>query len=265
MVLRTPLLIILTLLTLLPSDASWGADKGCRGCHHVHYPDRGHCISCHGGDDRTERKRIAHYRLIPARYAGFTLPGSGEVKRGKLLLERYGCRRCHTAEKQGALLAASLDRLGNKTPEELVAAIDRPAIHMPQFRFAPAEVDALVNYLLWLGRNRGVGGKESPVVVHFDRKGSNVEHPFIKRCGGCHRVLTGSLGGMGGGSMGPNLSALFTSFYPGSYREGEPWSPQRLKAWLKNPRQIRPQAVMPPIVLEEGEAERISNFFMLNQ
>lgn len=257
MVLRLPVLILLTVEMFLLSSVSWGAAKGCRGCHPAHYSGRGSCISCHGGDDRTERKRIAHYRLTPARYALFTLPGSDVVKRGRVLLERFGCRRCHTAEREGTNLAASLDRLGRKAPVELVSAMDRPAIHMPQFRFAPAEVDALVNYLLWLGPGSGTGGKESPVVVHFVRKGGEREHPFVKRCGGCHKALTESLGGMGVGSVGPNLSALFTPFYPRPHHAGEPWTPQRLKEWLENPRKIRPLAVMPPVVLEEREADRI--------
>ena len=255
MVLHLPFLI---LLALLPSSASWGAAKGCRSCHPAHYQDKGNCISCHGGDDRTERLRIAHYHLIPARYASFTRSESVEIKRGKKLLERFGCRRCHTAEKQGMGFAASLDRLASKTPEELVAAIDRPAIHMPEFRFTMAERDDLVNYLLWLGRRSGKVAKETPLVIHFARKEQNGEHPFVKRCGGCHKALTGSLGGMGAGSMGPNLSALFTPFYPRPYREGEPWTPERFREWLNDPRKSRPSAVMPPVVLEDGEVERIS-------
>ncbi len=255
MVSRLPLLILLLLLTTAVSRA---ATQGCLRCHPLHYSGEGSCCSCHRGDDRTDRKRIAHNGLIRARYAAFTLPGSDRVARGKRLLERFGCRRCHTADRQGTTLAASLDRLRGKSPEELAWAIDHPAMHMPRFRFAETERDDLVNYLLWLGRDIRGGGKETPLVIHFVGKEQDDEHPFVKRCGGCHKGLTESLGGLGRGAVGPNLSALFTPFYPRQYREGEPWNPQRLREWLKNPRKVRPLAVMPPVVPEQGEGERIA-------
>jgi cytochrome c2 len=256
--LRLPFLI-LTLLTLFTPVVSRAAAKGCRGCHPAHYTNRGTCISCHRGDNRTDRKQIAHYCLIPARYALGTPEKSDEVKQGKQLLEQFGCRRCHSAGKEGTRLAASLDQVGSKTAAELVAAIDRPALHMPEFRFAPAERDALVKYLFWLGQgSREQRGKETPIVIHFDRRERDGEHPFVKRCGGCHKALTRSLGGVGRGSIGPNLSALFTSFYPRPYRAGESWTPELLGKWLKNPRKLRPLTVMPPITLEEGESEQIA-------
>lgn len=257
MVPRLPLLILISLLIILAPGISGAAARGCRGCHPPHYAEQGSCTSCHRGDDRTDRKRIAHYRLIPGRYASFALPGSPAVERGKRLLERFSCRRCHAAGKEGTALAASLDRMGNKTPEELVAALDRPALYMPDFRFAASDRDDLVTYLLRLGTERRGGEKETPVVVHFARKEEGEEHPFVKRCGGCHRALTESLGGVGSGALGPNLSALFTPFYPRPYREGEPWTPERLGEWLRNPRKIRPVTVMPPVPLEQGERERI--------
>jgi len=259
-----PCLPLLILLILLTPGVSGAAAQGCRGCHPVHYVDRGSCISCHRGDDRTDRKRIAHYRLIPARYAAFTLPGSVRVERGKKLLERYGCRRCHMAGKQGTSLAASLDRLGGKEPGQLAAAMDKPALYMPTFHVAPQERDDLVNYLMWLGREGRVKGQETPAVVHFSRTERDREHPFVKRCGGCHKALTEGHGGVGAGDIGPNLSGLFTPFYPRPFREGEPWTSQRLREWLKNPRKVRTMAVMPPVVLEEGELERIAELLNIS-
>lgn len=252
-------------MTLRAPVASGAAAKGCLRCHAPHYTALGTCVSCHRGDDRTDRKRIAHYRLISARYAGFSLPGSLQVERGKKLLEQFGCRRCHLAGKQGTFLAASLDRLGAKAPEELAAAIDRPAFSMPEFRFSAPDRDDLVNYLLWLGRDVKSGGKETPVVIHFARKERDGEHPFVKRCGGCHKALTETLGSVGTGAIGPNLSALFTSWYPRFYRTGEPWTAERLREWLKNPRTVRPLAVMPPVALEEGELGRIANLLTVTQ
>jgi hypothetical protein len=63
-----------------------------------------------------------------------------------------------------------------------------------------------------------------------------VENAFDKHCGGCHRVLTRRWGGLGSGLVGPNLSGLTSEFYPMPFREGEPWTAERLKKWLENPR-----------------------------
>ena len=150
-------------------------------------------------------------------------------------------------------------------PEEIVAAIDRPAIYMPEFRFTVVDRDDLVNYLLWVGRDGKSGGKETPVVIHFVRKEREGEHPFVKRCGGCHKALTETLGGVGWGAIGPNLSSLFTAFYPRPYREGELWTPKRLREWLKNPRKVRPAAVMPPVVLEGREGEQIAELLTITR
>ena len=49
------------------------------------------------------------------------------------------------------------------------------------------------------------------------------------------------------------------------YREGEPWTPERLREWLKNPRKVRPMAVMPPVVLEEGEGEGITKLLTVKR
>jgi cytochrome c2 len=262
LVTHLPLLILLILL--MPGVAE-AASKGCLDCHPAHHVDRGGCISCHRGNDLTDRKRIAHYRLIPARYASFTLPGSDRVERGKKLVERFGCRRCHIADKHGTSLAASLEHLGAKAPEELAAAIDLPAYYMPDFRFSAADRDDIVNYLMWLGHGGEAGGKETPVVIHFVKKEREREHPFVKRCGGCHKVLTETIGGVGRGAVGPNITALFTPFYPRLYRKGEPWTTERLREWLKNPRTARPAAVMPPVALEAKELEQIEELLTVTR
>jgi cytochrome c2 len=79
----------------------------------------------------------------------------------------------------------------------------------------------------------------------------------MPHCGGCHRVLTRKWGGLGRGAIGPNLSGLTGEFYPTQFKEGEPWTTERLGKWLENPRAIRPGARMPPKVPPDADAARL--------
>lgn len=82
-----------------------------------------------------------------------------------------------------------------------------------------------------------------------------------KHCGGCHRILTRTQGGQGVGNTGPNLSGLFSEFYPGVFRGGERWAATNLKKWVVNPREIRRQALMPPLTLADAEWEQVLKAF----
>ena len=55
---------------------------------------------------------------------------------------------------------------------------------------------------------------------------------FGKRCGPCHRALTTTRGGLGRGSVAPNLSGLFTRYYPKTAPGGAAWEERSLKKWI---------------------------------
>lgn len=80
---------------------------------------------------------------------------------------------------------------------------------------------------------------------------------FVKQCGGCHKLLSKQHGGLGSGTAGPNLSGLLTRFYPANFEEDNAWNEERLKRWLKNPRQVRGQTLMRPIPLKPEEWEQL--------
>lgn len=80
---------------------------------------------------------------------------------------------------------------------------------------------------------------------------------FVKQCGGCHKLLSKQYGGLGNGTAGPNLSGLFSRFYPLNFEGGKAWNEERLKRWLKNPRKLRSQTIMRPIPLKPGEWEQL--------
>ncbi|MFA5515435.1 MAG: selenite/tellurite reduction operon c-type cytochrome lipoprotein ExtS [Desulfuromonadales bacterium] len=246
MVFRAALLI----LFLLGLPAPGRAVDGCRQCHPLHYAEAGSCVSCHRGDPRSSRRTIAHHQLISGRFAHFALPGSPVVEQGNQLLERAGCRRCHRSDSKGNSLATDLDRLlPAARPEEVLQSIRQPVLFMPDFAFPEATAVALVNALLAHSAKAEKPGGEAPLVVHFEG-GERRENPFDKHCGGCHRLLSPHWGGLGSGRIGPNLSGLTGAFYPALFREGEPWTAERLKKWIENPRKIRPQARMRPAPLE---------------
>lgn len=241
---------------LVPATAAFAGKVSCLHCHTPHYQPNGGCVGCHRGDDRTDRVRIAHTNLIPARFAHFTLGNSPPVKRGKKLQQLFACRRCHTVAGKGNRLAADLDRFAvSAAPQEIFDAMKSPVLFMPSFRFDDRQMTDLVNAILAGGGKAGRKGRDAPQAVHFEDGGKNGENAFVKQCGACHRALTERLGGVGRGEIGPNLSGLFTEFYPGRYRGEERWSAQNLKKWLGNPRKARQNARMQPVRLKADEFE----------
>lgn len=91
-------------------------------------------------------------------------------------------------------------------------------------------------------------------MVHFEtaRKGENV---FEKRCGPCHKILSAELGGVGRGTIGPNLSGFFSEFYPPTAAGNRRWDAPALEKWLKNPRQSPPGTQMLPVWSKKEESQ----------
>ncbi|MEW6334238.1 MAG: selenite/tellurite reduction operon c-type cytochrome lipoprotein ExtS [Thermodesulfobacteriota bacterium] len=247
-------LIALAVLLQLPVAALPAGRNMCLSCHRPHHSERGSCIGCHRGDGRTDRKEIAHHDLIAGRYAHFTLKESPVVARGRKLVAGLACRRCHVYEKKGNRLAADLGSLvRNVAPQAISDSIRSPVSFMPNFHLDEIQIGPLVNAIL-AGANAAEGkGQEIPQVVHFADEGRREENIFIRRCGPCHRVLSEPFGGLGAGDIGPNLSGLFSVFYPKTYRDGGRWSRDALQKWLENPRQSRLAARMQPVRLTTGE------------
>lgn len=239
--------------------ASAGAASRCLDCHRPHYADRGGCADCHRGDERTDRVNIAHRDLIPAAYAHFALPDSPVVRRGNGLIEAFACRRCHRWLGDGNALAADLDDLlAVSAPRKIHDAIRAPAAYMPQFGFDEPQIRDIVNAVLAGGaRRKDARGAEIPLVVHFEDSEDRTELLFPRICGPCHRILSETGGGLGRGAVGPNLSGLLTPHYPPTFGGGERWTPENLKKWLRNPRNVRPSASMPPVSLSAEEIEAL--------
>lgn len=208
----------------------------------------------------TSRIEIAHTGLISARYAAFTLAESPVLKRGEDQLKEYACRRCHISNKTGNRLATNLDLvLGQSTPEKLNEAIMKPVLFMPDFRFTESQRVELVNAILAGAKRSDSPAGEQPIQIHFERELGQSQRQFEKQCGGCHRALTVKYGGLGNGLAGPNLSGLFSEFYPKNHSvEKKSWDPNNLEKWIRNPRKIRPLTQMAPVELQPTELDKLN-------
>lgn len=298
MAVHRPLLIVPVLLLAL-GNVALAAGTYCLKCHRPHYQTIGSCVDCHRGDPRSDRRRIAHHDLVQGRYSWFAVPGAAPVARGYRLMEIFACRRCHISERKGNRLASDLDHLPQGTAAQAISdSIKNPALLMPQFHLADTDRVYLVNAILAGARRArviGEGRAEVPQVVHFQKEQRDRSNVFETRCGPCHRMLTRFWGGLGRGNIAPNLSGLFTEFYPQTAKEmkGESttgaltdegmcldvartrtkplvgatergvWTPLHLGKWLKNPRLFRENSQMRPVALERGEFESlVANFKM---
>ncbi|ACM19708.1 menaquinol oxidoreductase complex Cbc6, cytochrome c subunit, putative, 4 heme-binding sites [Geotalea daltonii FRC-32] len=247
-------------MLLFPAMVSAGRKSACLTCHPSHHTGRGSCTGCHRGNDRSERKNIAHHGLIGGRYAHFTIPGSKVVEEGKKLIGAGGCRRCHTTGDRGNRLAADLDKLfPGASPEDVFKAIKNPVLYMPDFHFVDTEIVSLVNAIASGARQETDRQREIVQVVHFIDDGLARENSFVRLCGSCHKLLSHRYGGLGSGHMGPSLSGLFSEFYPATFAGKTRWREDNLKRWLKNPRKVRPNALMPPVAVTAAELEQLTD------
>lgn len=256
--LRVSILTLLLGLLWSTGPYFYKGHRGCSECHIPHYETEATCVDCHRGNPGTDRTQIAHYQLIQGKYACFTLPDSPVVKDGYQLINTSGCRRCHRIGRKGNVLASDLDTSFEKTlPEALADAIINPATFMPNFYFQETTVTRLVNAILDSGAVYASTSNEDSRVIHFEEDIKDNDNIFNKHCGSCHRLLTQQFGGLGQGDIGPNLSGIFSRFYFKNFKDGKSWNADRLKQWLKNPRDIRVNTQMPPIKLTEDDLRHL--------
>jgi len=142
-------------------------------------------------------------------------------------------------------------------PEALALAIKNPAIFMPDFYFQEPDVIRLVNAILDSSAVYASTFNEDSRIIHFEEDIKDSDNIFNKSCGSCHRILTIQFGGLGRGDIGPNLSGIFSRFYFKNFKDSQSWNSNRLKQWLKNPRDIRINTQMPPVKLTENELRHL--------
>ncbi len=181
------------------------------------------------------------------------------MKEGQRVIDLLACRRCHSSAGRGNSLTTNLDGAAlRKTPKELVQSIRNPATNMPDFALTEEQMTVLIN-AIYSGSLARKPDQIAPVKVHFNSAGRKDPDIFSTKCGSCHRIISARLGAVGTGDIGPNLSGLFSGFYPKTFRNDEVWTTKNLDTWLKNPRVIRPWARMQPVLLNEIETREIES------
>jgi mono/diheme cytochrome c family protein len=239
----------------LKAPSGVARDAGCRSCHEAHYLREAACQDCHRGNPGAERKDLAHDRLLFGRAAEHRLPDGLALREGQRLVETLACRRCHTIGAKGNRLATDLDRVVWKREQaKLVSSIREPVENMPRFGLDERQAEAIIAFLLSSG---SPGRSQDRYRVRFTRGVSASPTAFEKQCGACHRFL-GRAGPVGTGGVGPNLSGLFTPFYPPSAPGQRAWTSKSLADWLRNPRASRPVTIMPPVALSEDELRQVT-------
>lgn len=234
----------------------------CIQCHtdKLHYVSRGACTLCHLGDGNTSRIDLAHNNILTSNYAFFLMKDSWQVFKGNYLIKHAACMRCHIIGDAGNILAANLNiSAREKDIKTLNEAIRNPSIYMPQFNFSDKHITYIINTLLNHAFYRKKIEELGYLIVHFDR---NVEEKniFDENCGKCHKIILKEKGTLGEANRGPNLSGLFTDEFS-SIREVKKWDEKKLKKWIRNPRDIKKNALMPPISLKENEITDVVELF----
>jgi mono/diheme cytochrome c family protein len=248
------LIAALVLGGCLRAQSTVARERGCRSCHEAHYVREGTCPECHRGSPGAERQELAHAQLLTGRAASLRLPDGPALREGQGLVEALACRRCHTIGGKGNRLATTLDAVVWKREQaQLVSSIREPVENMPRFGLDEGQAETIVAFLL---RSGSADEPQDTYRVRFARGTSATPTVFEKQCGGCHRFL-GPSGPVGTGSAGPNLSGLFTPFYPPTASGNRPWTEKALADWLKNPRASRPVTTMPPVALKEDELKQV--------
>jgi mono/diheme cytochrome c family protein len=253
---RAALLIAAILVAgCLKGPSTVAREKGCRSCHEAHYVREGACQDCHRGNPGALREELAHERLLTGRAAEYRMKVAQGPRDGERLVEMLACRRCHSIGGKGNSLAANLDAVAWKREQpQLVSSIREPVENMPRFGLDRAQAEAIVAFLL---RSGNPEPPRDTYRVHFTRGSSARPTVFERECGGCHRFL-GSTGPVGGGSAGPNLSGLFTPFYPKTAPGDRAWTGKAIADWLRNPRAARPQTTMPPVALGADDLRKVT-------
>ncbi len=250
-------LIAFLVMLVIPA---WGGQKSlqlCLSCHTAHYADRGHCRDCHRGNPASARKNIAHAGLREGKYAHFTIDNAIQKREGEHLVDQLACRRCHVSAGRGNRLAMNLDvAAGRKSAGELAFSLRRPVVNMPNFRLDEERTISLVNSILAGSQGRKTDDS-APVRIHFSHMGEKSADIFSKKCGSCHRLLSERFGAVGTADVGPNLSGLFTQYYPKTFKADDVWTAKNLSLWIINPRKTRPLANMQPVILTEAEIKEL--------
>jgi mono/diheme cytochrome c family protein len=199
-------------------------------------------------------------------------PTPEQIAHGKSLATEYGCASCHEISgiKKPENSAPELTRIGSKpltqitflpgmphtVPDYISSKIRQPrsfgqGLKMPQYSFAPAQIDALTTALLSLTDR----AQDLPPALTVPAQAFSNYQPAGKAgqlmadlaCLSCH-AINGR-----GGDMAPDLTW-----------EGSAVQRKWLEDFLKNPNTVRPALIrrMPKFNLSDSEITELTDYIM---
>jgi len=195
-----------------------------------------------------------------------------QIAHGKRLVSDYGCASCHEIAgiKKPENFAPELSRIGSKPttqliflpgmqhtlPDYIAGKIKQPrafasGLKMPQYTFAPSQIDALTTALLSLNERSSTlpSTLTVPAVPESDYQPAGKAGKLMTdlACFSCHRI-NGH-----GGDMAPDLTW-----------EGSSVQRDWLVKFFKNPGTLRPALIrrMPRFNLSDEEANQLSDYIL---
>ncbi len=184
------------------------------------------------------------------------------VVRGKNIWESNNCMGCHTIFGEGAYYAPELTNVYVRRSEEFLKLFltDPSAMYpgkrkMVKYNFSNGEIDDIISFLAWCSRVDLNGFPVKPplkkhVSVAINTSASSVNRPeiFDKLCLTCH-TLNGKGNRIEGAPIFDNI---------GSIRDKD-----FLGRWLKDPKSIKSNSLMPKFPLSESTINELVDFLAL--
>jgi len=243
-------ILILSVFLLISFSYAFTKDL-CTDCHKPHFKNES-CIICHRGNPNTRRLDIAHENIISGKYLLYKIEGK-TAKDSVNLINQLGCRRCHIVGKNGNRKGNNLNNIMiKKTIKNIRDSILNPSDYMPNFNLSEENIVLLINGLLLESEKGDYKGGKNFFYIKRDLK----ENLFNKKCGKCHKLISDKTGPIGKGDIAPNLSSIFSQYYPKT-KNLKLNTPEELIKFLKNPRYHNRSNIMPVVEIKKKEAEEI--------
>ncbi len=185
------------------------------------------------------------------------------VIRGKYIWESNNCMGCHTLFGEGAYYAPELTKVYVRRSEEFLKMFlkDPLAMYpgkrkMVKYDFSDAEIDDIISFLKWCSDVDLNGFPAEPFLKKYTiQQNTNINDDikkpviFEKLCLTCH-TLKGIGNRMEGAPILDNIGAIREKDF--------------LKQWLKDPKSIKSNSLMPKFPLSETTINELVDF-LINQ
>jgi mono/diheme cytochrome c family protein len=232
---------------------------GCTPCHH------GQGTALTAGDAHGDADPYWEWPLLKGKevYAScegchsnrMYLPGGDKFNKSKQIVEESGCFGCHDIKgfNEEAQIGPNINQMTAKAQPDWIFRWVRnpkdynPHTRMPNFRFTDEQAEQITAFLVNVS-------KENPYHVQKGiSAGGNAAHGKdlvgSVGCKGCHVI--------GDDTRMRDARGFSYDIAPELTRAGSKLDPDWMFAWIKNPRQFRPNTRMPDLRLTDQEAKDI--------